>query len=567
MPQSALSLERINALLPRPISEETLRETLFRSKVEPGARLGDRLTVEVTPDRLDLLDEAGLARELSGLMGLARGMGYAFEPAPLPGVEARQNASVSPLRGEFVAVALEAPAGGGALDVGLLDEVIRFQELLHATTGRDRRAGSLGLYPLERLTPPFRYALEPLGQIRFTPLSSSQELAGKDFYQTHPLALRYGDLGRQGELALTLRDEEDRILSLPPVLNAATTGEIRPGDRRILVEATGTRPARVRELIGYMLLPFVERGWKAHPVPIHGPEGSRDGQEVLRPRRFTLAGAGVQRLLGVRLTAGELADHLQQARLAAEVREGRIQVEAPPWRPDLLAEVDLIEEVAVARGFGRFPPILPPSSTRGARSRSAHQEAQLREVALGMDFQELYTPVLIPGTAAGWGLTLSEPLALVNPVSTEFSHVRSSLVPGLLASLGRNTRSPYPQRVFELGTVVLREAEAATGTRTDRQFALVEGADGTGFARAAAWAERLLDLFGLTAGREPLEVPGTIPGRCAQIRVAGEVVLWMGEVHPRILSELRLPEPVAFLVVHGSRLERLRPLASGVSGP
>ncbi len=566
MPQSPLSLDRINASLPRPISEEALRETLFRSKVEPGARAGDRLTVEVTPDRLDLLDEAGLARELAGLLGLARGMGYAFEPAPLPGVEARQNASVSPLRGEFAAVALEAPTGG-ALDAGLLDEVIRFQELLHATTGRDRRAGSLGLYPLERLTPPFRYALEPLGQIRFLPLASSQETSGKEFYQTHPLALRYGDLGRQGDLVLTLRDEEDRILSLPPVLNAATTGEIRPGDHRILVEATGTRIARVRELIGYMLLPFVERGWKAHPVPIHGPEGTRDGREVLSPRKFTLAGTGVQRLLGVRLTAGELTEHLLTARLGAEVREGKVHVEVPPWRPDLLAEVDLVEEVAIARGYGRFLPILPPSPTRGARSRSARREAQLREVALGMDFQELYTPVLISGVAAGWGLALAEPLALVNPVSTEFSHIRSSLVPGLVAALARNTRSPYPQRAFELGPVVLRDGEAATGTRTDRHWALVESAAGSGFARAAAWSERLLDLFGLQAGREPFEVPGTLPGRSAQVRVAGETVLWMGEVHPRILSELHVREPVAFLVLHSSALERLRPVSSAVPGP
>ncbi len=566
MPQSTLSLDRINAVLPRPISEEALRETLFRTKVEPGAREGDRLTVEVTPDRLDLLDEAGLARELSGLLGLARGMGYAFEPAPIPGVEARQNASVSPLRGEFMAAALEAPAGG-ALDPGLVDEVIRFQELLHATTGRDRRAGSLGLYPLERLTPPFRYALEPIGQIRFTPLASSQETSGKEFYRTHPLALRYGALGQQGDLALTLRDREDRILSLPPVLNAAVHGEIRPGDRRILVEATGTRSARVRELIGYMLLPFVERGWKAYPVPIHGPEGTRDGREVLSPRKFLLLAAGAQRLLGVRLTAGELIEHLLQARLGAELREGKVHVEAPPWRPDLLAEVDLVEEVAVARGYGRFQPLLPPSSTRGARSRSARREAQLREVALGMGFQELYTPALISGAAAGWGLALSEPLALVNPVSSEFSHVRSSLVPGLVAALARNTRSPYPQRAFELGPVVVRDGEAATGSRTDRDFALAESAADAGFARAAAWSQRLLGLFGLQAGREPLEVPGTLPGRSTQVRVAGERVLWMGEVHPRILSELHVPEPVAFLVVHCSPLERLRPLSGAVSGP
>jgi phenylalanyl-tRNA synthetase beta chain len=565
MPQSTLSLERINALLPQALSEEGLRETLFRSKVEPGSRMGDRLTVEVTPDRLDLLDEAGLARDLAGLLGFARGMGYAFESAALPGVEARQNASVSPLRGAFAAVALEAPAER-PLDAGLLDEAIRFQELLHATTGRDRRAGSLGLYPLERLTPPFRYTMEPLGQIRFTPLSSTEEMDGKDFYQTHPMALRYGNLGRQGELALTLRDDEDRILSLPPVLNSADTGEVRPGDRRILVEATGTRPARVRELIGYMILPFVERGWKAHPVPIHGPDGSRDGVEGLRPRRFTLSGVGVQRLLGVRLSASETAEHLQRARLSAEVREGRVQVEAPPWRSDLLSEADLVEEVAVALGYGHLKPILPPSPTRGSHSPSARREAQLREVALGMGFQELFTPVLVSGTAAGWGLALSEPLGLVNPVSSEFSHVRSSLLPGLLTALARNTRYAYPQRVFELGPVVLRDPEAGTGTRTDRHLALVEAGPGAGFARAAAWSERFLTLLGLIAGREPLEVPGTIAGRCAQIKVAGEGVLWMGEVHPRILAELHLPEPVAFLVVHGTRLERLRPLPAAAPG-
>ncbi len=558
MPVSRVDLGRLRSLLGEELSEPTLREVLFRSKVEPGAIEGSELILEVTPDRLDLLDEAGLARELNGLLGRARGLDYATEPAPVAGAEGRQNASVSPLRGEFQAAVVVAPADR-PLDEGLREELVRYQELLHSTTGQDRRAGSLGLYPLERLTPPIRYALEPLGQIEFVPLGGTEPMSAARFFDEHPMAQRYGALGRQGELALTLRDSQDRILSLPPVLNATPGGEIRPGDRRILIESTGTNAARVRELVGYMLLPFAGRGWKVHPFPIHRPERVDDGLETIRSRSLSAVPTSLARTLGTRFSASELVDLFHTLRLGAEPKEGKVRVEVPPWRPDLLAECDLAEEVAIAQGYNRLAPLLAPALTQGRRLPPAHLEDQLREVAMGMGFQELYVPTLVSAGAAARGPGLGESLPLVNPPSQEYSHVRSSLAPGLLEALSRNTGSPYPQRVFEVGAVVVPDRTSPTRTRTERRLALLEAAEGTGFAQAAAWGERLLTLLGVQASREPLEVPGTLPGRSAQVRLAGERLFWLGEVHPRVLTELKLPCAVSFLELDLTTLERLRP--------
>ncbi len=557
MARSNLSLTRLFALLGRELTETELRERLFRTKVEVDAYQGTEVTVEVMADRLDLLDEGGLAWELQGARGEATGLPVAELQPPLPQVEARVNASVDPLRSELAMAVVVAPEGSAGLDAGLLEEVVRYQELLHASLGRGRQSASLGLYPLDRLRPPFHYAMEPMGQVRFVPLGGTGELGAEEFYRTHPMAAKYGALGHRETSCLTLRDDDRTVLSLPPVLNAAGAGEIAPGGRRVLLEATGTRRSRTREMVGYMLVPFLARGWKAHPVPVHGPQGTVDGTEVLAPRRVPVAASALTTLLGSRLTSTEIEHALLSSRLGVERPSGTLMALVPPWRADILASVDLAEEVAIARGYATFTPILPPSTTMGRRRPERRFEQRVGSVMLGMGYQELNTQVLLSGPSLGRFHPLEESLALRNPISQEYSHVRSVLRASLLDALARNTGSGYPQQVFEVGPVLTRDPKAETGSRTETHLALVDAGEGAGFARAAAVADRLFSLLGFEAPREPTEVLGAVPGRAARLRIAGETIALLGEVHPSVLGELHLQVPVCWVEMDLTKLERL----------
>jgi len=179
VPRSVLQRSRVLERLPQSLSNAALEDLLFTSKAELESQDADTITLSVTPDRLDLLSEGGLSLYLEGATDAARGIprekvNTSLTPAPAFEVDP----SVLALRPTIAGVVVEAPDETG-LDAGTLVEAVRFQEVLHATVGRDRRAASLGIYPYDRLEPPFRYALEPTAGVRFIPLDSSEELSGE----------------------------------------------------------------------------------------------------------------------------------------------------------------------------------------------------------------------------------------------------------------------------------------------------------------------------------------------------------------------------------------------------
>lgn len=545
MPQSVLSANRVLELLSRPVAREELEERLFRSKAELKEWSEDALTVEVTPDRLDLLSEGGLALFLQGALGLKLGMPPLVEPPPSQERDAALVAApVATIRPYLAGAILTAPSGV-ALDAGIFAEAIRFQELLTATIGLDRRAASLGLYSWERLRPPVRYTLEAVDGIRFHPLDGPAEVDGPRFFADHPMAQRYGRLGRTNGECLTLRDADDQLLSLPPILNGRTAGEVRLGDRSLLLESTGTRAVRVAESVGLMLLPFVARGWSVQPLRVEYTDRKESGRDAISPRRLPFLTSTLGSVLGFALPDPQVADYLMQSRLGASKAPDGWWVEVPPWRPDLQTPVDLTEEVLVARGIAPEEALLPPSATRGRRLSEARFRRTVRRLLLGLGFVELRTTVLCP---TGLATLLGRPgaVTVVNPVSELFGRVRDSLQISLLDSLGRNVRYSFPQRCSDVGPVVVRDSSDPSGGSTRWHAGALLAGERAGFADAAAWSDYLLGAFGALGVREPAELPGTLPGRAARLRIAGEAVAEMGEIAPAVLASLKIPVPVAW---------------------
>ncbi len=557
MPTSTLSRTRLLDALGGPVTAEQLEAALFSSKAEATAGAGDALEVTVTPDRLDLLSEGGLALELQGALGLASGRPRRRRArATGPGLRLAVDPSVAPLRPHIGAVVVRAPTGH-RLDDGLLAEAVRFQELLHATVGRDRRTMSLGIYPARRIRPPVRYALEPVGSLRFVPLGGEEEVEGERFFADHPLAQRYGALGRSGDRALALRDAEGRLLSLPPVLNSRALGEARAGDRSLLLEATGTRERAVREGLGLLLVVFVARGWSVSAVPIDGPgEAGTDGESLVADALRELPAEVVRGISGAELAAPAVVARLARARLGARRIRGGWRVAVPPWRPDLQVAVDLAEEVVLAGGLRAEDGLVPPSLGRGHRRPASALRREIAELLLGLGFAQPNTGVLISEAAAA-RLEGSAPIRIANPVSREYAVVRDRLLPAHLEVLARNNRYGYPQRFAEVGPVVVRRAESETGAETRFHAGLLIAGERAGFAEVAATVDYLLRAYDVGSVREPVDLPGTIRGRAARVRVAGAEVAELGEIHPGLLERLSVPVPVAWAELDLTALDPL----------
>ncbi len=546
MPRSTLSGRRVLELLPDGVTDATWEELLFASKAEVDRRVGDELEISVTPDRLDLLSEGGLALYLQGALGSATGLPRARRARAVASPWSfRVDSSVDPLRPYVAGVRVRAPPGR-PLDEGTLAEAVRFQEILHATVGRDRRAMSLGIYPTRRIQPPVRYALEPVDSIRFVPLRGTDPVTGAEFLAGDSMAQRYGALGAAEGRCLTLRDAAGEILSVPPILNSRSAGEARPKDRELLLEATGTRPRAVREGLGLLLVVFVARGWSLAPVPVERADGSLDdGSAILEPVEIDLSAEGLERITGAPLAPPEVAAAFARARLTARRARGGYRVAIPPWRPDLLAAVDLAEEVVLARGVRSEDGIVPATPTRGRRRAQTVFRQRIATLLLGLEFAQPHTPLLVSDASVA-RVDGSATIRLRNPVSGEFAHLRDRLLLSHLDVLAHNTRRSYPQRFGEVAPVVVRQPNAESGAETRHHAGLMIASERAGFADAAALVEYLLGSLDVGSVREPAELPGTIPGRAARARVAGEVVAEMGEVHPRILAQIGVPVPSAW---------------------
>jgi phenylalanyl-tRNA synthetase beta chain len=549
LPVSTLSAERLRSLLTNPPSDLALDDILFASKAEIEGREGDDLTLSVTPDRLDLLSEAGLSLHIAGVMESATGLLALRELPPSAGHSVRVDPSVDALRPFLSAVVLTAPASADGLDEGTLAEAIRFQELLHATIGRGRRAASLGIYPIERLDLPLRYTLEPLGDVRFVPLDADEELGAPEFFAEHPMASQFGAMGRVGDRCLTLRDARGTVLSLPPILNGRTAGEARVGDRALLLEATGTRERAVQEAIGLLLVVFAARGWSVSPVAIEGGRGTGgDGRAVYLPRAVSLPSVTLREIVGEKLPSEEVERRLARARLSGRPHSGGWHVDVPPWRPDLRAPVDVAEDVILTAGVRPEDGVLLPSRTRGRRLPEAGFWRRVRSLLLGMGYAEPHTPLLVSAETAERAGSL-EALRLRNPVSSEFSVLRDRVLLSHLDVLQRNTRLAYPQKFAEVGPVIVRSEKAESGGETRYRASAVFASDSAGFADAASCVDYLLRALDVVAVREPVELPFLLPGRSARARIAGESVAEMGEIHPRVLEGLGVPVPVSWAEV------------------
>jgi phenylalanyl-tRNA synthetase beta chain len=553
MPQSILRRDRVLGMLPHPLSNAALEDILFTSKAELEAQDPETLTVSVTPDRLDLLSEGGLGLYLQGATDVAEGTLPEKVTDGPASTYIEVHPSVHSIRPSIAGLLLEAPDDTG-LDVETLNEAVRFQEILHATVGRERRAASLGIYPVERLTPPFRYALEPLSGVRFVPLEGSEEVSGEKFFLDHPMAARYGALGRRDNDCLTIRDARRTVLSLPPILNGRTGGEARVGDRRLLLESTGIRVRPVRESLGLLSVVFLSRGWSVSPVAIRG-EGlpDSDGRDVLAARDVDLPAATLRSLSGMEYSAADVPRRFARVRLTARAHSGGWRIRVPPWRPDLLTGVDLAEEVILAQAIRPEDGIVPPSYGRGRRRRETVFRRRFATALLGLGCAAPYTSMLVPETTVR-RIPGATPIRLSNPPSAEYAYVRDRLLLSHLDVLARNTRHGYPQTFGEVASVIVPVPTAEAGGETRYHAGAILANESAGFADAAALIDYLLRTVDIISVREPAELPGMIPGRAARVRVAGEAVAEVGEIQPEVLAEIGVPVPVAWAELDLSRL-------------
>ena len=297
----------------------------------------------------------------------------------------------------------------------------------------------------------------------------------------------------------------------------------------------------------------------------------------------TLRVARAVKVIGMPLTQQQCADALRGLGLQVAEGEGTVTVTPPSFRFDLQIEEDLIEEVARMVGYNNLPtnPPLAPITAK-VRPETERSPSAVRRAIAALGYQETINYSFVEES---WEKDLAgnaNPIRLLNPIASQMSVMRSSLIGSLLQVVKFNAdRKADRVRVFELGRVFLRNA-AVQSTDTS-----VEGFDQPMRVSGMAWGPqeplgwqgkaRHVDFYDVKADVEKLlaprkaefvaaEHPALHPGRSAQVLLDGVVIGHVGELHPRWRQSWELNSaPVVFELSLDSVIARVVPEAHAVA--
>jgi phenylalanyl-tRNA synthetase beta chain len=536
----------------------------------------------ITPDRGYCFSVRGIAREL------AHGLGTEFRdpgavPTPAPTADAPHPVRVADTEGcdRFVARAVTGVDPTAPTPLWM-----------------KRRLLLAGVRSISLTVDITNYLMIELGQ----PMHAFDRAR-----LTGPIVVRRGE---PGERVRTL-DGADRAvhpedllitdgtgpIGLAAVMGGATT-EVSGSTTDVLIEAAHWDPVSVARTARRHKLPSeaskrFERGVDPEMAPVAAERavrlltelggGTADPRVLDLDHRRPIPAIPLDpelpsRVIGVDYDRSTVEQRLRE--IGATVEGGEpLRVTPPSWRGDLTDPYDLVEEVVRISGYDQVPSVLPPApASAGLTPGQRRRRAVARTLAEAGFVEVLSYPFVAPTVHDAFGLDADDPrrvaARLANPISEEEPELRTSLLPGLLRTLGRNLgRGQRDLALFELGVVFHPDPSAGPAPRlavdrrpTEDELAALYGAvpaqprhigvvlagerDPHGWwgeGRQASWADAVeaarvvADAAGVELTVRQGQHAPWHPGRTAELVVDGRVVGYAGELHPGVLAALDLP--------------------------
>lgn len=280
-----------------------------------------------------------------------------------------------------------------------------------------------------------------------------------------------------------------------------------------------------------------------------------------KPKTVTLKTSAmhINKVLGTKLMPEDIEQIFTRLGFETEIKETELLVSVPARRWDITIEADLVEEVARIYGYDNLPTTLPAGkATPGSYTTAQKLIRDARQIleASGLD-QAISYSLTTTKKATRFTLEKGQPTKLELPMSSDHTTARMNLISGLLDDVAYNaSRSVNDVCLYEQGRVFVREADAVRPTEIEHLAGAL-----TGLVRPQAWNEtkkavdfyyvkgivaNLLTTLGLKDAtyRATTAYPEMHPGRTAEILVNGEVIGFLGEIHPVIQKEYKFKQRV-----------------------
>ena len=498
----------------------------------------EEIQIEVFPNRPDLLSYHGFKRSFLAFLGKKTGLRKYNLSSPKKDYKVVIESSVKDIRPHTACAIIS----GLKLDDEKIKEIIEMQEKIHATLGRKRKKVAVGIYPLEKITLPIIFkALEP-EKIKFIPLEGNKEMSGIEILRKHPTGIEYSHLLKGKEKFPVFVDAKNNVLSMPPIINSELTGKVTIDTKDVFVECSGFDFETLKKCLNIISTTLADMGGKINQMSIVS-KGKKEITPNFGEEKMKISLENTNKLLGLNLNEKHLKNLLEK--MGYEYNKGTVKI--PSWRTDILHEVDLIEDVAIAYGYDNFIPEIPEISTIGKESKREIVKRKISEILIGLNILEVSNYHLTNKNYQFKKMALSEKnIVELESSKTDYNILRKNLSHFLLKNFSDNVDVEYPQKIFEIGEIF----ELGKEKISENESLAVAVAPGnfTELKQILEYLSRMLNIqFTFT---EASNFPDYfIDGRVVEVIFEKDKIGYIGEIHPNILKNWKIKMPVALFEI------------------
>jgi phenylalanyl-tRNA synthetase beta chain len=507
-------------------------------------------------NRPDLWSVEGLTRALRGYLNQEKGLKQYASGNSI--VEVNVNSQLYNIR-PFICCSV-------IKDIHLTNNTIRgimhLQDKLDKTYGRNRQKASIGIYNFDLIRPPIEYAAVKPKDVNFIPLGFTEKMVLDEILERHPKGTEYGHIVKKNPLYPMLFDSEGKVLSFPPIINSNDLGKITEESRNLLVEVTGTLQKTVLNTLNLVTAALIDRGGIAYSATIRYPTGSEYTQQTVTTPDFAnklmqLSVKETNKLLGLKLSPKRISDLLLTAGLGIQkTRADKVNVLVPCYRTDVMHQVDLIEDVAIAYGYNNIEPIWRELTTAGRAKPDQRVINIARELMIGLGYQEILTYTLTNQESLfdKMNAQKTQLVELDNPKVATMTCLRNWLLPSLMEFLSNNQSVEFPQKIYELGKITIPDESKETETRDEKWLSASTAHANANFTEIKSALDAFFANFGVDWQIRETAHPSFIEGRVGKVIVNDIDVGVVGEINPAIIEAWKLENPVAAFEINLQRI-------------
>jgi phenylalanyl-tRNA synthetase beta chain len=440
----------------------------------------------------------------------------------------------------------------------VLSQMIQLQEKICGTFGRNRKEVALGVYDLDRIKPPIKFTTVKPDGIKFVPLDFEEELTPMEILEKHPKGKEYRHLLAGFKEYPMFIDSRNEVLSIPPIINSNYSGKITEETKNAFIECSGFNFKFLIPALNVVVAALVDRKTDIESVKVVYPDKVIVTPDFT-PKKTVVDIDHVNKISGLNLNGKEICKLLEQANYDAKLVGKKIELFYPAYRQDIMHQRDVVEDVIISYGYNNVEPVVPKLKTIGGIDKAEMFSNKVAEIMVDLGFQEILSYTLTNKENLFRKMNIGEEkiVEIENPVSLNWNVFRNWMLPSLMDFFSNNQHISYPQKIFEIGDVVLIDNKMETRTRNVRKLAVAIADSHIAYNDIAVVLGALLKKLNVKYKLRKCKHKTFIDGRVADILIKNKPLGFIGEVHPLVLKIWKLEMPIVAFEIDLNLLGKL----------